>query len=153
MRNTTRIMQSPALPPVHHRSPMPPCVRIRPSSTTMDPLPTCCQPVRSFPLKSCCQLLEAANAARSCGTAAVRHKSERRCIPVSPEVVSCSTLADRQTGAAKGPALKEKAPGWVPGACTQRAGDGRGLIARDAVCIDPTIRISDLFVKFYAEIF
>src|SRR5277367_1725637 len=31
---------------------MPPCVRIRPSSTVISPGPTCFQPVRSLPLKS-----------------------------------------------------------------------------------------------------
>src|SRR5260370_29532610 len=31
---------------------MPPCVRMRPSSTVMLPGPTCFQPVRSLPLKS-----------------------------------------------------------------------------------------------------
>src|SRR5208283_4960338 len=36
---------------------MPPCVRMRPSSTTVSPPgPTCFQPVRSLPLKSCCHL-------------------------------------------------------------------------------------------------
>src|SRR5260370_40534868 len=42
---------------------MPPCVRIRPSSTVMLPGPTCLQPVRSFPLKSGFQ-------AGACGCAA-----------------------------------------------------------------------------------
>src|SRR5579862_479983 len=35
---------------------MPPCVRISPSSTVSPPGPTCFQPVRSLPLKSCCHL-------------------------------------------------------------------------------------------------
>src|SRR5271167_3003713 len=32
---------------------MPPCVRIKPSSTVISPGPTCFQPVKSLPLKSC----------------------------------------------------------------------------------------------------
>src|SRR5580692_7324775 len=32
---------------------MPPCVRIKPSSTVMAPGPTCFQPAKSLPLKSC----------------------------------------------------------------------------------------------------
>src|ERR1700758_2200217 len=35
---------------------MPPCVRIKPSSTLSPPGPTCFHPVRSLPLKSCCHL-------------------------------------------------------------------------------------------------
>src|SRR5216683_134591 len=41
-----------SLPPVQYRRPMPPCVRMRPSSTVMLPGPTCFQPARSLPLKS-----------------------------------------------------------------------------------------------------
>src|SRR5882672_9988014 len=49
---TTRMRQLPSLPSVQYSRPIPPCVRMRPSSTVMLPGPTCFQPVRSLPLKS-----------------------------------------------------------------------------------------------------
>src|SRR6266480_2943991 len=52
-----------SLPPVQYRSPMPPCVRMSPSSTVMLPGPTCFQPVRSLPSNSGFQ-------AGACGRAA-----------------------------------------------------------------------------------
>src|SRR5579864_5246690 len=48
------MMQLPIFPPVQYSKPMPPCVRMRPSSTVSPPGPTCFHPVRSLPLKSCC---------------------------------------------------------------------------------------------------
>src|SRR6185437_10137823 len=50
---TTRSTQFPILPPFQYSSPIPPCVRINPFSTVSPPGPTCCQPFRSFPSKSC----------------------------------------------------------------------------------------------------
>jgi len=53
-------------------------------------------------------------------------------------------------GPAAGAAPKEKAPSWVSrGSCTQRSGGGRGLTARDAVCIIPILAISGLNVQMY----
>ena len=48
---------------------------------------------------------------------------------------------------------KLKAPAGYPGPCTQRVGGGRGLAARDAVCIDSKVSVSDLFVQYYPKIF
>src|SRR5207247_5833585 len=50
---TTRITLFSIFPFVYQSKPMPPCVRMRPFSTVMLPGPTCSQPSRFLPLKSC----------------------------------------------------------------------------------------------------
>ena len=46
------------------------------------------------------------------------------------------------------------APSWVSrGPCTQRSGGGRGLTARDAVCVVPILAISGLLVQCFHNIF
>src|SRR5256885_3308333 len=50
--------QFPNFWPVQYSRPMPPCVRISPSSTVSSPGPTCFHPVRSFPLNSCRHALD-----------------------------------------------------------------------------------------------
>src|SRR5579864_9263922 len=47
------MVQSPSFPPVQYSRPIPPWVRISPSSTVIYPGPTCFHPVRSLPSKSC----------------------------------------------------------------------------------------------------
>ena len=44
---------------------------------------------------------------------------------------------------------KIKAPAGYPGPCTQRVGGGRGLAARDAVCIGSNITVSGLIVQYF----
>jgi hypothetical protein len=46
------------------------------------------------------------------------------------------------------PAYKLKGPELgISGPCTQRVGGGRGLAARDAVCVVSILAISDLLVQ------
>src|ERR1700751_1280672 len=59
---TTRITQSPSFPPVQYINPIPPCVRMSPSSTVISPGPTCFHPTRSLPSKSCFHSLDWAKA-------------------------------------------------------------------------------------------
>src|SRR5579863_1406738 len=51
--NKTLIVQLPSLPPVQYNNPIPPCPLIRPFSTSIDPGPTCFQPLRSLPSNNC----------------------------------------------------------------------------------------------------
>jgi len=63
--------------------------------------------------------------------------------------VAARGLRPKNCGTREGAAAKiKKAPAGYPGPCTQRIGGGRGLAARDAVCIDFTITVSDPHIKY-----
>src|SRR5690242_953910 len=90
---TTRMVQLASLPPVQYKSPIPPCPRISPFSTLMEPGPTCFQPVRSLPLKSSRQAVSGDVAAAEC---AVRLSPDEDEVPEGAEPAKLHDSAAKQ---------------------------------------------------------